>query len=69
MGIIIDVSHLLPPGVKDVLKTSEQPVVASHSNARAVCDHQRNLRDWQIQAIAEKGGLIGVVFFGSFRCA
>lgn len=66
LGILIDVSHLSQNGVRDVLELSEQPVIASHSNSRAICDHQRNLDDWQIKGIAEKGGVIGVVFVDRF---
>ena len=66
LGIIIDLSHLSKAGVRDVLEISKQPVVASHSNADAVCSHQRNLEDWQIKGIAENCGLIGVNFLGRF---
>jgi len=59
LGIIIDVSHLAAAGVRDVLQVSQQPVIASHSNARAVFDHYRNLTDAQIEAIVAGGGLIG----------
>lgn len=69
LGIIIDVSHLSQNGFRDVLALSEQPVIASHSNSRAICDHQRNLDDWQIKAIAEKGGIIGVAFLGRLVAA
>ena len=66
LGILIDLSHLSPSGVKDVLQLSSQPVVASHSNAKAICPHQRNLDDESIKGIAEKGGVIGVAFLGRF---
>lgn len=66
LGIIIDVSHLAPKGVAQVLKLSNHPVVASHSNAYALCPHYRNLTDAQIKAIAEKGGVIGVNFVPRF---
>jgi len=66
LGIIIDLSHLSKAGVGDVLELSRQPAIASHSNANAVCNHERNLDDWQIEGIAEKGGLVGVVFVGRF---
>lgn len=69
LGIMIDLSHLSKRGVKDVLEISRQPVVASHSNADAVCSHQRNLEDWQIKGIGENGGLIGVNFLGRFVAA
>lgn len=66
LGMLIDVSHLSKSGVKDVIELSEQPVMASHSNARVICEDQRNLDDWQIKGIAEKGGMVGVVFLGRF---
>jgi len=66
LGILIDVSHLSKNGVRDVLELSAQPVIASHSNSRVICEEQRNLDDWQIKGIAEKGGVIGVVFLGRF---
>ncbi|MCK4981786.1 MAG: membrane dipeptidase, partial [Victivallaceae bacterium] len=66
LGILIDLSHLSPKGVSDVLELSEMPVMASHSNAKAICDHQRNLDDTQIANIAKYGGMVGVVFLGRF---
>ena len=66
LGIIIDVSHLAPAGLEDVLALSEEPIIASHSNAFALCDHPRNLTDDQMAAIAAKGGLIGVTFVNAF---
>ncbi|MBE2240862.1 MAG: dipeptidase [Caldilineaceae bacterium] len=66
LGIILDVSHLAPAGVTDVLTVSEQPIIASHSNARALCDHPRNLTAAQLEAIAGKGGVIGVTFVDAF---
>lgn len=66
LGIILDVSHLSPAGVADVLAVSQQPIIASHSNARALCDHPRNLTDAQMEAIAARGGVIGVTFVDAF---
>lgn len=66
LGVLIDVSHLAPAGLEDVLRVSQQPIIASHSNARALCDHPRNLTDAQIEAIAARGGLVGVTFVDSF---
>ncbi|MDH7486542.1 MAG: dipeptidase [Anaerolineae bacterium] len=62
LGIVVDVSHLAGPGLGDVLALSEQPVIASHSNARALCDHMRNLSDAQLEAIAANGGVVCVTF-------
>lgn len=65
-GMIIDVSHLSDDGFWDVAKLSKKPFVASHSNARAVTAHPRNLTDPMIRAIAESGGVIGLNFCPSF---
>jgi membrane dipeptidase len=61
LGIIVDVSHLSDQSTWDVLEASSRPVIASHSNARAVLDHPRNLTDEMIKAIAESGGVVGIV--------
>lgn len=59
LGIVIDVSHMSDRGTDDVLETSTQPIIASHSNARALCSHRRNLTDERIKGIAKTGGVIG----------
>ena len=66
MGMIIDVSHLSDGGFWDVIKYSKKPVVASHSNARALCGHRRNLTDEMIHALAENGGVSGINFYPVF---
>lgn len=66
LGMIIDVSHLSDGGFWDVLKYSKQPVVASHSNARSLCNHPRNLTDEMIKALAKKGGIAGVNLYPYF---
>ena len=66
LGILLDISHLAPAGVRDVLEASSQPVIASHSNAHALCAHARNLSDEQLLAVAQKGGVVCVVFVPSF---
>lgn len=60
-----DVSHLSVAGFWDVMEESTYPI-ASHSNARALCDHPRNLSDEQIIALAKKGGIMGMVFVPKF---
>ena len=60
LGMVIDVAHLTEPGFWDVIETSKDPIIDSHSNTRAVCDHPRNLTDDQIKAIAKGGGVIGL---------
>jgi membrane dipeptidase len=69
LGMVIDVSHLSEASAMDVAKVSRDPIMASHSNAKAVRDHYRNLSDDLIRAIAEKGGLIGVVLCPPFVSA
>ena len=59
-GIVVDVSHLNDGGFWDVMKTAEGPVVASHSNCRALCDVRRNLTDDQLRAIRDSGGVVGL---------
>jgi len=66
LGMVIDVAHLAPAGVRDVLELSEAPVIASHANAYALCPHRRNLTDEQLEAIAAKGGVVGVTFVPRF---
>lgn len=66
LGMIIDVSHINEKGFWDVISISQDPIIASHSNSRALCDHVRNLTDDQIHAIAQRGGVIGVTFVRNF---
>lgn len=68
LGMIVDVSHLSIPGFWDVVDVSTKPIIASHSNARAVCDHIRNLNDEQIKALAKNGGVMGLNMDSSFLC-
>lgn len=66
LGIVLDVSHASPQTVIDVLERSSAPIIASHSNAKAIHDHERNLSDDQLRAIATAGGVIGAVFISRF---
>ena len=66
LGMIVDVSHLSDAGFYDVLKYTNKPFVASHSNARSVCAHVRNLTDDMICKIAERGGVIGLNYHSRF---
>ena len=66
LGIIIDVSHLSDTGFWQIADCTKKPFVASHSNARALCGHARNLTDDMIRTIAERGGVIGLNYYGCF---
>ncbi len=69
LGLLVDVSHASDRAVADILALSNAAhgvVVATHSNARALADHPRNLSDGQLRAIAATGGVIGVNFHGPF---
>ncbi len=66
LGIIIDISHSADKTVEDVLKISDDPLIASHSNAKSLCDHPRNLNDKLIKKIALLGGMICVNFYPPF---
>ena len=66
LGMIVDVSHVGIKTIQDVLETTKNPIIASHSGARALRNHSRNLTDAQIDSIAHRGGVIGVVFYPPF---
>ncbi len=66
LGMIIDVSHASVAAVDEVLKITTAPIIASHSNAYALSEHDRNLTDDQIRAIAANGGVIGVNFYNAY---
>jgi membrane dipeptidase len=66
LGIVFDVSHLGAAGVEHVLELATRPVIASHSAARAVRDHHRNLTDEQLRGIAATGGVIGLNLLACF---
>lgn len=65
-GAVVDLSHVGERAFYEVIETSTLPVMASHSNARALCDVHRNLKDAQIRAIAETGGVVCVTFYAPF---
>jgi membrane dipeptidase len=66
LGMIYDVSHLSASGVAHVLELATRPVMATHSSARALRDHHRNLTDDQLRGIAATGGTVCVNFFPEF---
>lgn len=65
-GVMIDLSHLNAAGFRDVAALSDKPLVATHSNVHAICASSRNLVDWQLAAIAESRGLVGVNYAAGF---
>lgn len=66
LGVVVDVSHLNERGFWDVAATTGAPLVASHSNAHALCPSPRNLSDDQLRAVGESGGLVGINFCVAF---
>ncbi|MDG4888604.1 dipeptidase [Mesorhizobium sp. WSM4887] len=66
LRIMIDLSHLNEKGFRDVAALSDAPLVATHSNVHAICGHSRNLTDWQLGAIRETGGMVGLNFATGF---
>lgn len=66
MGIMIDLSHLNEAGFWDVARLSTAPLVATHSNAHAICPHSRNLTDDQLAAIRDSDGMVGLNFAVAF---
>ena len=66
LGILVDVSHLSDAGFWDVIRLTRRPVTASHSNARAICPHRRNLTDDMFRAIRDTGGVVGLNFYRDF---
>ncbi|BDW85500.1 dipeptidase [Roseicyclus marinus] len=62
MGILIDLSHLNEKGFDDVARHSRAPLIATHSNAHAICPSTRNLTDRQLHMIRERGGMVGLNF-------
>ena len=65
-GIMVDLSHAGEKSFYDALQISETPIVCSHSNCRALCDHPRNLTDDQLRALAARGGVAHTTLYGGF---
>jgi Zn-dependent dipeptidase, microsomal dipeptidase homolog len=66
LGILVDVSHVAKSTMLDATRHSKAPVIASHSSARALYDHPRNMDDEQLLALKENGGVIQIVAFNSY---
>lgn len=66
LGVMVDISHAAETTFYDVLETSTYPIIASHSSARALCNHPRNLSDKQLVVLAEQGGVVQVCLYKGF---
>ena len=66
VGMMIDVSHPSEEAFYQMIELTKAPIIASHSSARALCDHSRNLNDDQLKALKENGGVIQTVAFASY---
>lgn len=66
LGMLVDLTHVGERTSLDAIEVSEDPVVFSHSNARAIRENARNLSDTQLKAVAEKGGMVGIASFADF---
>ena len=65
-GVLVDISHAAESTFYDALETSTYPIIASHSSARALCNHPRNLTDEQLKALAEQGGVAQICLYKEF---
>ncbi len=66
LGMMVDVSHISDKSFYDVLKISNAPIIASHSSARKVCNHPRNLDDEMLKALAKNGGVVQLCVLNSY---
>ena len=66
LGIMVDMSHAAESSFYDALEVSKKPIVCSHSSARSLCNHPRNLTDEQMKALAQKGGVAQVTMYNGF---
>ena len=66
LGMMIDVSHPSKEAMRQMIELSKAPIIASHSSARALCDHSRNLDDEQLMWLKENGGVVQTVAFSSY---
>ena len=65
-GMIVDISHISDEGFWDIMKITEKPVIASHSNSRTIHSHSRNLTDDMFKALCQSGGVAGINLYAGF---
>lgn len=68
LGILVDLAHVSPAGIDDVLAIATKPVVVSHGGVRGTCDNRRNLSDDQLRGIARTGGVVGIGYWETAVC-
>ncbi|KNY25433.1 dipeptidase [Pseudobacteroides cellulosolvens] len=66
LGMIIDLSHISEKGFWDCIELTKKPLIVSHSNAKKLCGHVRNLTDEQLYAVKKNGGVVGINFYSRF---
>ena len=66
LGMLVDLAHINENGFYEAVALSSKPVIVSHANARAICDHPRNLTDNQLRVLKDNDGIIGLSFYPSF---
>lgn len=69
LGMVVDLAHISPAGFSAAIQCAQKPVIVSHANALARCNHPRNLSDEQMRAIAGIGGIVGLTFVPAFVAA
>lgn len=66
LGMVIDLSHISEKGFWDCIELTKKPLIVSHSNAKKLCGHVRNLTDEQLYAVKKNGGVVGINFYSRF---
>ena len=66
LGMMVDAAHIAPRGFFDILELATAPTVVTHANAAALCPHQRNLTDEQLQSLSNQGGVVGLTYYPPF---